>query len=49
MDRNSIAQRARLLFNYHAMTTQYLDAYRHVTEIFDGRQGRDEEISHLPA
>jgi hypothetical protein len=37
MDRNYIAQRARLLFNYRAMTAQYLDAYRHVTEIFDGR------------
>jgi hypothetical protein len=37
MDRHDIAQRARLLFNYHAMTGQYLDAYRDVTEIFDSR------------
>jgi glycosyltransferase involved in cell wall biosynthesis len=49
MDRNYIAQRARLLFNYHAMTRQYLDAYRHVTELFDGRQGRGKEIGRIPA
>jgi glycosyltransferase involved in cell wall biosynthesis len=49
MDRNYIAQRARLLFNYRTMTTQYLEAYRDVTEIFDGREGHDNEASRVSA
>jgi glycosyltransferase involved in cell wall biosynthesis len=49
MDRNYIAQRARLLFNYDAMTRQYLDAYRHVTELFERHPGRGDGIRRVPA
>jgi glycosyltransferase involved in cell wall biosynthesis len=39
MDRTYIAHRARLLFNYHTMTRQYLRAYQRVIDIFEpGRQ-----------
>jgi glycosyltransferase involved in cell wall biosynthesis len=41
MDRNYIAQRTRLLFNYRTMTREYLEAYRRVIDIFEGRQLAD--------
>lgn len=37
MDRRYIAQRARLLFNYKTMTTNYIQAYEEVLNNFDGR------------
>lgn len=40
MDRNYIANRARLLFNYKTMTKQYLNAYKSVIDIFDKRKSK---------
>lgn len=40
MDRAYIAQRSRMLFNYHTMAKQYEDAYQHVLMDFSTRQKR---------
>ncbi|MBX6334918.1 glycosyltransferase family 4 protein, partial [Candidatus Saccharibacteria bacterium] len=47
MDRQYIAQRARLLFNYKTMTKQYLHAYARVIKIFNTRKEQDELIHNL--
>lgn len=47
MDRQYIAQRARLLFNYRTMTRQYVHAYEQVVEIFRTRQEQDSIIHGL--
>ncbi len=40
MDRNYIANRSRLLFNYQTMTRQYLNAYKSVIDIYKGRKSQ---------
>lgn len=41
MNRPYIAHRARLLFNYKTMATEYLRVYRRVVNIFDNRREQD--------
>lgn len=47
MDREYIARRARLLFNYQTMTQQYLKAYQRVLEIFETRREHEDILSNL--
>ena len=47
MDRPYIAQRARMLFNYKAMTTQYVRAYESVLESFATRREQDNVVRSL--
>jgi glycosyltransferase involved in cell wall biosynthesis len=47
MDREYIAQRARLLFNYRTMTQQYIKAYERVIEIFKARNAQNHLIKGL--
>lgn len=49
MDRQYIAGRARLLFNYRTMTQQYVRAYERVIEIFNMRHEQDKVITGLTA
>jgi glycosyltransferase involved in cell wall biosynthesis len=45
MDRNYIANRARMLFNYRTMTKQYLLAYQKVIDIFENKKYESPDIS----
>lgn len=47
MDREYIAQRARLLFNYKTMTRQYLKAYERVIDIFNTRIKQNRVIKNM--
>jgi glycosyltransferase involved in cell wall biosynthesis len=45
MDRNYIANRAKMLFNYRAMTKQYILAYKKVIDIFENKKYESPDIS----
>jgi glycosyltransferase involved in cell wall biosynthesis len=47
MDREYIAHRARLLFNYRTMAKQYCRAYERVIDIFETRREQDRLIRSL--
>lgn len=47
MDRNYIAQRARLLFNYKTMAKQYVLAYEKVIELYKSEAGSKHEESKV--
>jgi hypothetical protein len=45
MDRNYIANRSRMLFNYRIMTKQYILAYQKVIDIFENKKYESPDIS----
>jgi hypothetical protein len=47
MDRQYIANRARLLFNYQNMTKQYIDAYHKVLTAFASRQQQQSLVRRI--
>lgn len=47
MDRNYIAQRARLLFNYQTMSKQYVLAYEKIIAIFKTEHDKENEITRI--
>ena len=49
MDRRYIAERARLLFNYQTMASQYHRAYEKVLDLFNTRREQDRLISTMAA
>lgn len=47
MDRNYIAQRSRLLFNYQTMAKQYVLAYEKIVDIFKAENDKEAEIIRI--
>jgi glycosyltransferase involved in cell wall biosynthesis len=47
MDRNYIAQRSRLLFNYNVMARQYVLAYEKTIQLFNERKGGEVNVPNF--